>query len=150
VRRRRPPPAGFPPFDPDAFGPDFAPFGPDFAPFDPDVCRLYPVRVRAPGMLRDAASEVVVFGIGMPELLIILVVALLVLGPRKLPEAARSLGRGMAEFRRASSDLRNSLTAPIDEIKETVADLDREPETADEAPSPPPAPSPASDPKRDG
>ncbi|MBW2280432.1 MAG: twin-arginine translocase subunit TatB [Deltaproteobacteria bacterium] len=66
------------------------------------------------------------FGIGMPELLIVLVVALLVLGPRKLPEAARSLGRGMAEFRRASNDLRNSLTAPIDEIKDTVADLGRD------------------------
>jgi TatA/E family protein of Tat protein translocase len=62
----------------------------------------------------------------MPELLIVLVVALLVLGPRKLPEAARSLGRGMAEFRRASNDLRNSLTAPIDEIKDTVADLGRD------------------------
>ena len=67
------------------------------------------------------------FGIGMPELLIVLVVALLVLGPRKLPDAARSLGRGMAEFRRASTDLRNSLTAPIDDIKETVRDLDRPP-----------------------
>ena len=72
------------------------------------------------------------FGIGMPELLIILVVALLVLGPRKLPEVARSLGRGMAEFRRASTDLRNSLTAPIDDIKETVRDPERLPEERDE------------------
>ena len=49
------------------------------------------------------------FGIGFPELLVILVVALLVFGPAKLPELARSLGRGLAEFRRASSDLRRSL-----------------------------------------
>ena len=55
------------------------------------------------------------FGIGMPELLIILGVALLVLGPKKLPEIARSLGRGMAEFRRASTELRNTLTAPLEE-----------------------------------
>lgn len=58
------------------------------------------------------------FGIGMPELLMILVVALLVLGPKRLPEVARSLGRGMAEFRRASSELRHSLTIPPEESSE--------------------------------
>ena len=59
------------------------------------------------------------FGIGMPELLIVLVVALLVLGPKKLPDIARSLGRGMAEFRRASTELRNTLTAPIEQPPES-------------------------------
>ena len=47
--------------------------------------------------------------IGFPELLIILAVALIVLGPKKLPEVARSLGRGLAQFRRASEDLRRSI-----------------------------------------
>ena len=49
------------------------------------------------------------FGIGPQELLVILVVGLLVLGPKRLPEIARSLGKGLAEFRRASSDLRQSI-----------------------------------------
>ena len=49
------------------------------------------------------------FGLGITEVLLILVVALLVLGPKRLPEAARSLGRSMAEFRRASNEIRSSL-----------------------------------------
>ena len=46
------------------------------------------------------------FGIGMTELMVILVIGLLVIGPKKLPELARSLGRGLAEFRRASTEMR--------------------------------------------
>jgi len=49
------------------------------------------------------------FGIGMTELIVILVIALLIFGPNKLPELARSLGKGFGEFRRASYDLRQSL-----------------------------------------
>ena len=45
------------------------------------------------------------FGLGMPEILVILVVALVVLGPKRLPELARTLGKAMAEFRRQSSDI---------------------------------------------
>ena len=45
------------------------------------------------------------FGIGLPELLVVLAVALLVLGPKRIPDAARSLGRGLAEFRRATSGI---------------------------------------------
>lgn len=49
------------------------------------------------------------FGIGFPELLMILVVALLVIGPKKLPELAKSLGKGLAEFRRATDDLKDTI-----------------------------------------
>jgi TatA/E family protein of Tat protein translocase len=83
-----------------------------------------------------------VFGIGMPELLIILVVALLILGPAKLPQVARSLGRGLAEFRRASSELRSTLTAPVEEIRETLAE-DPTKQPAPEPPSPEPTPEPS-------
>jgi len=51
-----------------------------------------------------------VFGLGIWEILVILVLALLVLGPKRLPEAARSLGRGLSEFRRASNEIRGALT----------------------------------------
>jgi TatA/E family protein of Tat protein translocase len=49
------------------------------------------------------------FGIGIPEILIILVIALLVLGPQKLPELAKALGKAMGEFKRATSDLRETM-----------------------------------------
>ncbi len=54
----------------------------------------------------------------MPELIVILVVALLVFGPAKLPELARSLGRGLNEFRRASTDIRQSLMETENETRE--------------------------------
>jgi sec-independent protein translocase protein TatA len=49
------------------------------------------------------------FGIGTPELIIILVLALIVIGPKKLPEMAKSLGKGLAEFKRASNDFRRNI-----------------------------------------
>ncbi|HWP98826.1 MAG TPA: twin-arginine translocase TatA/TatE family subunit [Vicinamibacterales bacterium] len=51
--------------------------------------------------------------IGMPELLVILMIALIIFGPRKLPELGRSLGRSLAEFRRASNELRATLDEEI-------------------------------------
>jgi len=55
------------------------------------------------------------FGIGMTELLVILAVALIVFGPSRLPELARSLGKAMNEFRRASTDLRETFREAVDE-----------------------------------
>ena len=51
--------------------------------------------------------------IGMPEMLVILVIALIIFGPRKLPELGKSLGKSLAEFKRASNDLRNTLEEEI-------------------------------------
>jgi len=51
--------------------------------------------------------------IGFPEMLVILVVALIIFGPRKLPELGRSLGRSINEFKRASNDLRTTLDDEI-------------------------------------
>jgi Tat protein translocase TatB subunit len=49
------------------------------------------------------------FGIGMPELLLILAVALIVIGPKKLPDMAKALGRGLGEFKRATDELKSTL-----------------------------------------
>lgn len=67
--------------------------------------------------------------LGMPELVIIFVIALIVFGPRKLPELGKSLGKSLAEFKKASNELRNSLE---DEI--------RVEEERDRTPKPSPAP----------
>ena len=60
--------------------------------------------------------------IGMPELIIIFVIALIVFGPRKLPELGRSLGKSLAEFKRASNELRSTLEDEIrlDEQRSTA------------------------------
>jgi sec-independent protein translocase protein TatA len=73
--------------------------------------------------------------IGVPELILIFVVALIVFGPRKLPELGRSLGKSIAEFKRASNDLRSTLDEEIrlDERRTAAA------ATAAPTSAPPPA-----------
>ena len=59
------------------------------------------------------------FGIGMPELLLILALALIVLGPKKLPELAKTLGKGLAEFRRATDEIKDEFRQMEQEIDES-------------------------------
>ena len=81
------------------------------------------------------------FGIGMPELLLLLAIALIVVGPKKLPELAKALGRGIAEFKKATNELKDSLETntdfselkkSFDEIQDTVIDATIPPEPGGE------------------
>lgn len=80
------------------------------------------------------------FGIGMPEMILILAIALIVMGPKKLPDLAKSLGRAMREFKKATNefketmqidsgmeDVKKAFSGVSDDVKEAV-DLNLEPE----------------------
>lgn len=84
------------------------------------------------------------FGIGMPEMILILAIALIVIGPKKLPDLAKSLGRAMREFKKATNefketmhidsemeDVKKAFTDISDDVKEAV-DLKLEPENKTE------------------
>lgn len=73
--------------------------------------------------------------IGMPELVIIFVIALIIFGPRKLPELGKSLGRSINEFKRASNELKNTLE---DEIR-----VEEQKTPAQRPASPAPVPTPS-------
>ncbi len=65
------------------------------------------------------------FGIGMPEMILIFALALIVLGPKKLPELAKSLGRAMGEFKKAASDIKDSMDMDdsLDDVKGALKDV---------------------------
>jgi Tat protein translocase TatB subunit len=65
------------------------------------------------------------FGIGMPELMVIAVVALIVVGPKKLPDIAKALGKGLAEFRKATDSATDTIkeTLKTDELKKDMNGL---------------------------
>ena len=83
--------------------------------------------------------------IGMPELIIIMVIALIIFGPRKLPELGRSLGKSIGEFKKASNELRSTLDEEIriEDQRDKGAAIRAEQDTAIAAAAPPPPVTPA-------
>lgn len=84
--------------------------------------------------------------IGMPELILIFIVALLVFGPKKLPEIGKSIGKGLAEFKRASDDLKKTIEtemeqakAEVSSVKESIAQTPTGPRPVEAAPPPEPS-----------
>lgn len=59
------------------------------------------------------------FGFGFSEIMVILIVALLVVGPKKLPEVAKMIGRGYAQFKRAFEDIKDTIDLDLDDTKYT-------------------------------
>jgi TatA/E family protein of Tat protein translocase len=68
------------------------------------------------------------FGIGVPELLIILAIALIVIGPKKLPDLAKALGRSLNEFKKATREFKDSLDIDedIQSIKKPISEIQKD------------------------
>jgi sec-independent protein translocase protein TatA len=93
------------------------------------------------------------FGIGLPELLIILVVALIVFGPKKLPDLAKSLGKGMAEFKKVTDEFKSTVESDLSSIEHEIKDVNKdlkeaasEAEIQDVSQTAPPEPRPFANP----
>lgn len=67
----------------------------------------------------------IMFNIGMPELLVILVIALLVIGPKKLPEIAKSIGRAIGEFQRSFDELKGTIEKEVKEEEEKAREQEK-------------------------
>ncbi len=90
------------------------------------------------------------FGLGMPEILLILAIALIVIGPKKLPELAKTLGRAMGEFKRSAQDFKRSIdiettvkdsvkdiiTPEAEDLKDVIKDVNKKDDQATEEPEP--------------
>ena len=68
------------------------------------------------------------FGIGMPEMLLILAIALIVIGPNKLPDLAKSLGRAMREFKKATNEFKETMQidSELSEVKKAFDDINED------------------------
>jgi Tat protein translocase TatB subunit len=75
------------------------------------------------------------FGLGMPEIFLILAIALIVIGPKKLPDLAKTLGRAMGEFKRSAQDFKRSIDIettlkdmdpPAPDLKDVIRDVNKE------------------------
>jgi len=89
------------------------------------------------------------FGIGIPELLVIMVVALIVLGPQRLPEVAKALGKALAEFRRATGDLSEELSNARVMLEEEVRQVERTSRATPQKAAPPQTGSPPTEEQKD-
>jgi sec-independent protein translocase protein TatA len=65
-----------------------------------------------------------IFGIGLPEMVVIGVVALLIFGPKKLPEIGRSLAKTIRSFQQASSEFQNEFKKEVQQLEETTAEIE--------------------------